>query len=72
MSMTEHRTKQYILKAVRGGYVTSPPVKRSIFADIAIRNGGHGDESLTRETSNPDINGFCWHDLDIARTTLSS
>ena len=52
--MTEHRTKQCILKAVRGGYVTSPPVNRSVFADIAIGNGGHGDESFTRGTSNPD------------------
>ena len=54
MSMTEHRTKQCILKAVRGGYVTLPPVDRSVFANIAIGNGGRGDESLTRGTSNPD------------------
>ena len=43
MSMTEQRTKQYIiLNVVRGGYVTSPLVNRSVFADIAIGNGGHG------------------------------
>ena len=35
--MTEQRTKQYIiLNIVRGGYVTSPLVNRSVFADIAI------------------------------------
>ena len=55
MSMTEWHTKQYIiLNVVHGGYVTSPPVNWSMFTDIAIRNGRHGDESLTQGTSNPD------------------